>query len=142
LKVYADTSFLVSLYSLDAHSVKAAQLVHRFDPAFFLTPLVELELTNALELRIFRKEATAAQIRQARAELQRHVANGFFNLSAVPATVYRRARQIALKQSSATGSRTLDILHVASATLLRAEKFWTFDDRQVMLAQAEGLRLR
>jgi predicted nucleic acid-binding protein len=36
--------------------------------------------------------------------------------------------------------RTLDSLHVASALLLKAERFWTFDERQAKLAKAEGLK--
>jgi predicted nucleic acid-binding protein len=142
LKVYADTSFLVSLYSLDAQSAKAARVVHRLEPSVFLTPLVELELSNALELRVFRKEATTAEIRAARAEVQNHIADGFFTMAAMPITVYELARRIALKQTAAKGARTLDILHVASAILLRAEKFWTFDERQATVARTEGLRLR
>jgi predicted nucleic acid-binding protein len=35
--------------------------------------------------------------------------------------------------------RTLDSLHVACALELKAERFWTFDDRQVRLAEAVGL---
>lgn len=142
MNVYADTSVLVSLYSIDAHSIKAAQLVQRFAPSILLTPLAELELTNALELRTFRKEATESETRAAKAELQTHMATGFFTVAAMPVTVYDVARRMALKQSAVSGSRTLDILHVASAILLRAEMFWTFDDRQAKVARAEGLKLR
>lgn len=60
----------------------------------------------------------------------------------MPATVYEIAQRMALKQSALSGTRTLDILHVASAIVLRAEEFWSFDIRQGQLAQAEGLRLR
>lgn len=141
MNVYADTSALVPLYSLDAHSAKAARLIQRFNPSMFLTPVVELELTNALALRIFRKEATATEIRLAVAEQQEHVVDGFFKVVAMPVTAYEQARRIALKQSAATGTRTLDILHVACAILLRAERFWTFDERQARLARAEGLKL-
>ena len=38
--------------------------------------------------------------------------------------------------------RTLDTLHVASALELKAEHFWTFDDRQAKLALAVGLKTR
>jgi len=38
------------------------------------------------------------------------------------------------------GTRTLDSLHVAAALELKAERFWTFDDRQKKLAKAVGLK--
>jgi predicted nucleic acid-binding protein len=142
LKVYADSSFLVSLYTLDSHSDQAATDVLRSHPKLLLTPLAELELTNALELRVFRKELPAASIAEARTELQNHVSEGFYELVGMPTTVYDLARRIGLKRTSGTGTRTLDILHVASAILLRAEEFWTFDDRQAKMAKVEGLRLR
>ena len=37
------------------------------------------------------------------------------------------------------GVRTLDSLHVAAALELKADRFWTFDDRQAQLAEACGL---
>jgi len=36
--------------------------------------------------------------------------------------------------------RTLDSLHVACALELKAERFWTFDERQAKLARVEGLK--
>ena len=73
MKVYADTSFLVSLYSVDVHSHRAAAQKALFNGAVLLTPLGEVELRNALELRIFRKEAAGNEIRQAQAlQFQEH----------------------------------------------------------------------
>ena len=141
MTIYADTSFLVSLYSPDIYSASAAATVARLRTTVFLTPLSELELSNALELRVFREEATAAEIRQAQSRLQEHIATGFFSPQAMPATVYERARQISRRRSAALGLRTLDILHVASAILLKANRFLTFDQRQERLAKAEGLRV-
>ncbi len=39
------------------------------------------------------------------------------------------------------GTRTLDSLHVAAALELKAERFWTFDERQAKLAKAVGLKV-
>ena len=36
--------------------------------------------------------------------------------------------------------RILDTLHVACAIELKAERFWTFDERQRKLAKAAGLK--
>jgi predicted nucleic acid-binding protein len=107
-----------------------------------LTPLAEAELTNALELRVFRKELSAIEAGAAQAELQNHIHEGFYEAVGMSATVYDLARRIALKRTAAIGTRTLDILHVASAILLGADEFWTFDDRQAKVAKSEGLRLR
>lgn len=139
MKIYADTSFLVSLYSPDFHSRGAAVRMARLRGEATLTPLVELELMNALELRLFRKEATSAEIRRAESQLRDHIQTGVFALEPVPATIYERAKQISRKRTSSMGLRTLDILHVASALLLHAEQFWTFDQRQAKVARAEGL---
>lgn len=142
MTVYADTSFLVSLYSPDVHSASAAATIARLRAAVFLTPLGELELLNALELRVFRKEASVSEIRQSQARLQEHIASGFFLPQAMPATVYERAQHISRRRSAGLGLRTLDILHVASALLLKGERFLSFDQRQERLAKAEGLRVR
>jgi predicted nucleic acid-binding protein len=139
LRVYADTSFLVSLYSPDANSKRAAVRMARLRGVAALTPIGELELMNALELRVFRKEATAAEIKRAQSQLREHIQSGVFELEAVPPTIYERAKQISQKRTSSIGLRTLDILHVASALLLHAEEFWTFDKRQANAARAEGL---
>jgi predicted nucleic acid-binding protein len=104
-----------------------------------LTPIGELELMNALAMRAFRKEATATEIKRAQSQLREHIHSGVFALEAVPPTICERAKQISQKRTSSLGLRTLDILHVASALLLHAEEFWTFDKRQANAARAEGL---
>ena len=63
MSTYVDTSFLVSLYSLDANSLAAARVMQTAAGDRFLTTFGELELANALELRVFRKEAYPAQAR-------------------------------------------------------------------------------
>lgn len=112
----------------------------RLRGALLMTQLGEVELCNALELRVFRKEATATEIRRALTEFEEHIRGGVFELKAMPASAYQRARQITRKHTAVLGVRTLDILHVAAALLLGAERFWTFDQRQLELAKAEGLR--
>jgi hypothetical protein len=72
-------------------------------------------------------------------ELREHVETGFFSLQAMSPAAYERARRIARRWTARTGLRTLDIMHVASALLLQAEMFLTFDQRQLKLARSEGL---
>jgi predicted nucleic acid-binding protein len=47
---------------------------------------------------------------------------------------------LARKYGPSIGVRTLDSLHVACALELKAQRFWTFDERQARLAKAVGLK--
>jgi predicted nucleic acid-binding protein len=141
MSVYADTSFLVSLYFADAHSARAAQAMQS-RPMLFLTPLGELELINALELALFRRLADPSAIRAGQRAFRQDIEQGVFSLRALPDTVFEVAARLARRRSARLGTCTLDILHVASALLLRADRFLTFDARQRRLARAVGLRVR
>ncbi|MBN9689084.1 MAG: hypothetical protein J0M24_02505 [Verrucomicrobia bacterium] len=55
--------------------------------------------------------------------------------------VLLEAERLSAGNSEFLGTRSLDILHVASALVLGAEQFITFDLRQSSLASAAGLRL-
>jgi hypothetical protein len=74
----------MSLYSPDVHSAGTAGQMMRFREPVLLTPLGEAELTNALELRIFRKEATETQIRQAQSKFREHVMGGYLRWRKCP----------------------------------------------------------
>jgi predicted nucleic acid-binding protein len=139
LTVYADTSFLASLYVLDANSVLAAAQIKRAKFPLLITPLGELELLNAISLRLFRKELPASKVKAAHALAWKDLQDGVLLIKALPATAFERAKQIARKHTPRLGTRTLDVLHVASALLLQADTFCTFDSRQARLAAAEGL---
>ena len=136
---YADTSFLVSLYTPDANSFRAAELMGA-KPSLLLTPFGELELLNALELRAFRKELSRREVRRARGAFESDRDSGIFTLQPVPILLYEIADRISRRRTFKLGARTLDILHVASALALKAETFYTFDERQRRLAGAEGIR--
>jgi len=142
MKVYADPSFIVSLYYLDVHSAEAERRFRQSSPTVVLTSLAELEVVNALQLRVFRKEASASQIRTAKGQFANDIRAGVFATAAVPAEAYELAQNISTKRSATLGTRTVDILHVACASLHGVEGFWTFDARQAELAKAEGLRVR
>ena len=55
--------------------------------------------------------------------------------------VFRVAARLAEGHSMTTGTRSLDILHVAAAKAVRAVEFLTFDTRQRAVAAAVRLRL-
>jgi predicted nucleic acid-binding protein len=140
LSAYADTSFL--LYTPDANSLEAASRMRRMAQPVFVTPFGELELANALQLRLFRRELLAAQTRAAYAAFRDDVTAGIFVIKPISDAVYEQARRLAQRWTRTFGTRTLDFIHVASAIALAAESFHTFDERQRRLAKAAKLTVR
>jgi len=141
LSAYADTSFLVSLYTPDANSASAAAQMKRLRTPLFLTPFGEVELLNALELRIFRREITPTEIKAARAAFRDDIKTGVYALTPLPGAAFEKAKEIASRHTPKLGSRTLDILHVATALVLGADTFFSFDQCQRRLAIAVGFRI-
>ena len=139
MSVYADTSLLASLYFPDAHSAEAARRIEQLPLPVLITPLGELELVNAGQLRLFRKEVRPAEARAAHAAFRVDLRNGVFAMRALPEEVFVRAMQLASKWTANLGTRSLDILHVAAAIALRVDSFHSFDERQRKLAKAAGL---
>lgn len=141
MSAYADTSFLGSLYILDSNSVLAAARMAKAKLPLLLTPFGELELTNAVSLRLFRKELSVSKVKAAHALIRADLEAGVLLVNPLPTSAFERAKQIARRQTPRLGTRTLDVLHVASALVLQADTFFTFDARQAKLAAAEGLRV-
>ena len=139
MTAYADTSFLVSLYLPDAHSPRAWAIVAT-RPLLYLTPLHELELVNAIELAVFRRWVRRSQAKLVLRDFEQD-RNGLFALTALSAECYFRAERLARRHTARMGTRSLNILHVAAASVLKSDAFYTFDARQRGLAKAESLRV-
>ena len=60
----------------------------------------------------------------------------------LPEKAFETCAALAHRHVATLGGRTLDSLHVACALELKAERFWTFDERQARLAEAVGLDTR
>lgn len=104
-----------------------------------INPAVVLESTNALELRIFRGQASRIDIGKASQNFEIDLRRGILNVVPVPPATWDTARNLSRTHSAKLGPRSLDILQVAIAIVLRADTFLTFDRNQAALAQAEGL---
>jgi predicted nucleic acid-binding protein len=141
LKIYVDTSFLVSLYSLDANSAVAVHTMQASRGDRFLSTLGELEVVNALELRIFRKEISHAQAQSSLDDFEKHLREGVFDIRGFVDVFFDRARQLSRQTTAKLSTRTADLLHVAAALELGANYFYSFDQQQRKLAQAVRLKL-
>lgn len=138
---YADTSFVASLYIPDANLAEAARRMQRLSLPVLITTLGEMELINALQLRLFRKEVRPVEARAANAAFQADLREGLFARRALSEDMFGYATQLASGWTARLGARSLDIIHIAPAIALRADAFHTFDDRQKKLAKAARLHV-
>jgi predicted nucleic acid-binding protein len=141
LTIYLDTSLLVSLYSPDANSAAASRILQVSTGTLHITPLVELELLNALELRVFRKEISASQAHSSSTAFEQDLRDSVFQLNPLPQNVFLRAGLLSRQTTARFGTRTADVLHVAAALEFQADYFYTFDRQQRRLAQAARLKV-
>jgi len=142
LIAYADTGFLVSLYGQDANSpVAAKELAKSAQPVFILTSLIEMEFNNAAALRVFRKDWTRSEARMVREDFSNDLSTGVFRIATLGPEVWEKALELSQRHTAVLGTRTLDLLHVASALILKPDVFFTFDERQRKAAKAEHLRV-
>jgi predicted nucleic acid-binding protein len=141
LKVYADPSFIVSLYSPDANSAAAARTMQASSGDRFATTFGELEVVNAMGLRIFRKEVSPAQAQSSLLEFEKDLRDGVFQLRELTDPILERARQLSRQTTAKLGTCTADLLHVAAALELGVDCLYTFDQHQRKLAQTLRLKL-
>ncbi len=132
---------MVSLYSIDANSVSAAEILLNDQSIRIISPLVEFESMNAFDLRLFRKEMTDKEASLCQRNLEKDLQSGVIKPMAMPENVFIRARLLSTKFTPQLGTRTLDILHIAAALEYGATSFFSFDTRQRAMAHAVGLKL-
>lgn len=138
--VTADASFLVSLYGVDVNSPAARAWMQSHPTPVILTAALRFETENALRLAKFRGLIGELELLQALDEIEADLRVGILTLKNAPdGTLWAECRRLSAMQTEALGTRTYDITHVASALLLGANTFLTFDRRQASLAEAVGL---
>jgi predicted nucleic acid-binding protein len=136
--IYLDTGCLLKLYYPEPESRRVAERVAGKAIAF--VPLHDLELTNALALKVFRREARPAQAKAVSEALAADVRSGaLYRPDLSWDDVLHDSKGLAATHTAKFGTRSLDILHCAAARLLQVAEFVTTDDRQRKLALAIGL---
>jgi predicted nucleic acid-binding protein len=105
-----------------------------------VTTFGELEVVNAMGLRVFRKEVSPSQAHSSLSEFEKDLRDGIFQIRELTDAILGRAHQLS-RQTAKLGTRTADLLHVAAALELGADSLYTFDLHQRKLAQALRLKL-
>lgn len=100
---------------------------------------MELELHNALRFKVFLAEMKAEDTERLIANYLERKRTGLYHTPHLdPVMLHETALQLT-QRTQVLGCRSLDILHVAAARLMGAQRFLTADRRQAALAEGEGL---
>jgi predicted nucleic acid-binding protein len=141
--IYPDTSFLVSLYVEEENTPLAQKFVASLSDPLPFTPFHRLEFRTALRGRVFRKILTHAQLQMAFRRSDEALLGGILkHIPLLWADALREAERLGEAHLTETGVRSGDLLHVASAVMLGAREFVTFDQRQTELARRAGLKVK
>ena len=139
MSIYVDTSFVVSLYLTDKNSSESRHRIASA-PALWFTPLHNAEWSHILAQHVFRGQLSLSEAQRMNARLEDHKSLGRWLTRMIPENAFDVCADLARRHAAKVGVRTLESLHVAFALELKAEYFWTFDDRQAKLARAEGFK--
>jgi predicted nucleic acid-binding protein len=146
MKVYPDTSFLCALYRLQVNSAEAAACFAAMEGPLEVTTLLLYEFRQAVrfQIRLHRHSPSKGYPRaeglKMLADLKTDLVSG--EVITIPAPwpqIHLAAERLSELHTDASGHRSMDILHVATAIELGAKAFFTFDRNQKKLAEAEGL---
>jgi predicted nucleic acid-binding protein len=133
---------LVALYYPEVKTARLEAHLRKGRSNFPFTWLHELEFTNSLQLKVFRGEGTETALDATLAAIRSDVEAGvFFRAQIAWAPVFEGALRMSAAYSRHLGTRSLDLLHVATACLLNPKEFITSDQRQAELAEREGLKV-
>lgn len=141
-QLYADPSALLKLYLHEPQSRAMATWRSKISGPLAVTPHGRVEMINGIALAAHRGFLAPTAFQAALAALDDDFEQGRY----APAdllwrAVLKRAADLSRLHTPTLGTRSLDVLHVASALELGMKRFVTFDDRQGQLAGAVGLKV-
>ncbi|MGO9837376.1 MAG: type II toxin-antitoxin system VapC family toxin [Polyangiaceae bacterium] len=141
-RTYVDPSALRSLYVHDDRSARFCRWRRRTAGSLPITRFGRTEIVNSVELAVHRKLIDRDAARGVVGDLDNDIRDGGLTLVD---TLWRRsldlATDLSARHTARLGTRTLDVLHVATAVTLEMTHFVSYDARQVALARAVGLRV-
>ncbi|MBC8041045.1 MAG: type II toxin-antitoxin system VapC family toxin [Opitutaceae bacterium] len=145
MKIYADTSFLVSLY-LKTDSLHAPAVAEvgswKQAPELPLTPFALVEIENTLSRLVHKGKLNTRETTALLGLIKEDVGGGFLRSAPLRAyTWLETARDLSRSVTPHTGTRTLDVLHLSVAHAEECTHLASFDVNQRRAAAAMGLKL-
>jgi predicted nucleic acid-binding protein len=143
MNAYFDSAIIAKLYVQEVNSGDVIRLVSAEASPYVFTHWQEIEVRNALRLKLFRQEITLEQLQASLAAFDEDIAAGlWYRPDYVLAEVHDRAALLSANHATVIGCRTLDIFHVAAALTIGTSRFFSLDERQRELAKREGLTVK
>lgn len=139
--IYVDPSALLKLYLHQPESAAMNAWRARTKGALPLTHHGRVEIVNGICLAAHRRQIAAEALADTLASFDEDLSGGLYRQADLlwRATL-NRAAELSRSHSAKLGTRSLDVLHVASALELELRLFVTYDSRQEALARAVGLK--
>lgn len=138
--IVTDTSFLFSLFGNDAHTAAAQGWARQTKQPLAVTVLNRYEFANAIRFATFRKIITRTDGQASLAAFEADLKRGILQLTPCDlGAIVAEADHLSELHAAAGGHRSFDILHVATARVLKATTLLTFDVNQRKLAAAVGM---
>jgi predicted nucleic acid-binding protein len=109
-------------------------------PRVWFTALHSAECFHVIAREVFYRKVSQSEADAVFDSFKRDRGNGVWLETAMPENAFEVCAELGRRFGPQLGMRTLDTLHVACALELKAERFWTFDERQGKLAKAVGLK--
>jgi predicted nucleic acid-binding protein len=133
--IATDTGFLFSLFGSDAHTAAAQSWARQTKQPITVTALNRYEFANAIRFAAFRNAISRGDAVTSLAAFEADLKHGVLQLAPCDwLAVVREADRLSESHTMNGGHRSFDILHVATARILKATAFLTFDINQRKLA--------
>ena len=146
---FPDTSFLCAMYVRQDNSPAAAAHFKTMPEPLHVSSLLLYEFRQRVRFQVWLhgRDQTRGYPQAiadiALAKLQANLDAGALTIVAAEwADVHHRAEDLSQRHTAASGHRSLDVFHVATALHLKAREFLTFDTNQRKLALAVRLKVK
>lgn len=142
MNAYYDTGVLLPLYVKESFSERVIALAESRREAIPLNLLQQVEMENAVRLKLFRGDIDGARMSVVIASRDADLRCGRLVLRPVNwMLALEDARRIGARTTSRWGCRTLDLIHVAIAVQWQCSLFVTANERQLKAAIAAELKV-
>jgi len=139
--IYVDPSALLKLYLHQPESAAMISWRGRTRGALVVTHHGRVEVINGICLAAHRREIGGEALTDTLASFAEDFADGQYrSADLLWRATLNQAAELSRAYSPKLGTRSLDVLHVASALELEMRFFVTYDKRQEELARAVGLK--